>query len=168
MRPGRAGLASNAAGFYVSDMQTRFFSGFFVLLLLVAATVRADEWQTDYDKALATAKAENKRVLLDFTGSDWCGPCIALKKKVFTQPEFADYAAKNLILVEVDYPNKKVLPDEVKQQNERLKKQYGIEDKGFPTIIMLGPDGKVIGEFSGYRNEGPAEFIEKIEKMKGS
>ena len=64
-------------------MQTRFFSCLLVVLGLVTATVRADEWQTDYDKALATAKAESKRVLLDFTGSDWCGPCISLKKKVF-------------------------------------------------------------------------------------
>jgi thioredoxin-related protein len=149
-------------------MQTRFFSCLLVVLGLVTATVRADEWQTDYDKALATAKAENKRVLLDFTGSDWCGPCISLKKKVFTQPEFADYAAKNFVLVEVDYPNKKVLSDAEKQQNERLKKQYGIEDKGFPTIIVLGSDGKVLGEFSGYRGEGPAEFIAKVDKMRGS
>jgi thioredoxin-related protein len=149
-------------------MQTRFFSCLLVVLGLVTATVRADEWQTDYDKALATAKAENKRVLLDFTGSDWCGPCISLKKKVFTQPEFAEYAAKNFVLVEVDYPNKKVLPDGVKLQNERLKMQYGIEDKGYPTIIVLGSDGKVLGEFSGYRGEGPAEFIAKVDKMRGS
>ncbi len=147
-------------------MQTRFLTCLLVLLGLAAAPARAEEWQTDYDKALATAKAENKRVLLDFTGSDWCGPCIALKKKVFTQPEFAEYAAKNLVLVEVDYPNKKVLPDAVKQQNERLKKQYGIEDKGFPTIVVLGPDGKILGEFSGFRGEGPAEFIARIDKMR--
>ncbi len=149
-------------------MQKRFLTCLLVTLGLAGASLRAEEWQTDYDKALATAKAENKRVLLDFTGSDWCGPCIALKKKVFTQPDFADYAAKNFVLVEVDYPNKKVLPDAVKQQNERLKKQYGIEDKGFPTIVVLGPDGKVLGEFSGYRGEGPAEFIAKVDKMRGS
>jgi thioredoxin-related protein len=149
-------------------MQTRFLPCLLVLLGLITATARADEWETNYDKALATAKAENKRVLLDFTGSDWCGPCISLKKKVFTQPEFADYAAKNFVLVEVDYPNKKVLPDAVKQQNERLKKQYGIEDKGYPTIVVLGSDGKVLGEFSGYRGEGPAEFIAKVDKLRGS
>jgi thioredoxin-related protein len=151
-----------------SRMQTRIFCCLFVFLGLVTANVRAGEWQTDYDKALATAKAENKRVLLDFTGSDWCGPCIALKKRVFTQAEFTDYADKNLVLVEIDYPNKKVLSDEVKLQNERLKKQYGIEDKGFPTIIVLGSDGKNLGEISGYRGEGPAEFIAKVDKMKGS
>jgi thioredoxin-related protein len=149
-------------------MQTRVLSCLVAVLGLIAATVRAEEWQTDYDKALATAKAENKRVLLDFTGSDWCGPCIALKKRVFTQPEFAEYAGKNFVLVEVDYPNKKAQPDDVKQQNERLKKQYGIEDKGFPTIVVLGSDGKVLGEFSGYRGEGPADFIAKVDKMRGS
>ncbi len=119
------------------------------MLALVTASGRAEEWQTDYDKALATAKAENKRVLRDYTGSVWCVACSSLKKKVFSQPEFMDYAAKNLILVEVDYPNRKTLSDALKQQNERLKKQYGIEDKGFPTIVVLGPDGKVLGELSG-------------------
>jgi protein disulfide-isomerase len=135
---------------------------------LSTAMVRADEWQTDYEKALATAKAENKRVLLDFTGSDWCGPCISLKKRVFSDPAFAEYAAKNFVLVEVDFPNKKALPDDLKQQNQKLGKQYGIEDKGFPTIVVLGSDGKILGEFSGYRGEGPAEFIAKVDKMRGS
>src|SRR5215471_6119861 len=146
--------------FYARKMKMRTSIGLLTMLsILAAAALRADDWQTNYDKALAAAKAENKRVLLDFTGSDWCGPCISLKKNVFTQPEFLEYAAKNLILVEVDYPRRKVLPDDVKAQNERLMKQYGIEDKGFPTIIVLGPDGKSLGEFSGYRGEGPADFI---------
>jgi thioredoxin-related protein len=149
-------------------MTSRIFSCLAILLGLATATVRAGEWQTDYDKALATAKAENKRVLLDFTGSDWCGPCIVLNKKVFTQAEFIDYADKNFVLVEIDYPTKKVLPDALKQQNERLKKQYDIEDKGYPTIVVLGPDGKNLGEFSGYHGEGPAEFIAKVDKMRGS
>jgi len=149
-------------------MQTRLLTCLVLLLGFAAPAARADEWHTNYDKALATAKAENKRVMLDFTGSDWCGPCIALNKRVFTQPEFMEYAAKNLVLVEVDYPKRKVLPDDVKAQNERLMKQYGIEDKGFPTIILLGPDGKSLGEFTGYGGEGPAEFIAKLEKLRGS
>src|SRR5262249_48339706 len=141
----------------------------FCLLFLSALSVPAlwaDEWQTNYDNALAAAKSENKRVLLDFTGSDWCGPCIALNKKVFTQQEFRDYAAKNLILVEVDYPKRKELAEALKQQNEKLMKQYGID--GFPTIIVLGPDGKIAGRFTGYGGEGPAEFIAKIDKLRGS
>jgi protein disulfide-isomerase len=139
---------------------------FLLLLGFTPGARAADEWLTNYDQALVTAKAENKRVLLDFTGSDWCGPCIALKKRVFSDPAFAEYAARNLVLVEVDFPNKKTLPDAVKQQNQRLSRQFGIEDKGFPTIVVLGPDGKTLGELSGYRGEGAAEFIAKLDKLR--
>lgn len=139
------------------------------LLLLFGSMAPAqpwtEDWLTNFDKALAVAKAENKRVLLDFTGSDWCGPCIALKKNVFTQPEFMGFAAKNLVLVELDFPRRKTLPDDVKAQNERLLKQFGAD--GYPTIVLLGPDGKTLGQFTGYDGEGPAEFIAKLEKLSG-
>ena len=122
--------------------------------LLLCAFVRlapaADGWMTDYEKALAKAKAENKLVLLDFTGSDWCGPCIALAKNVFSKPEFASYAKKHFILVEIDYPMTKKLPPALKEQNSKLKKKYGIDQKGFPTVIAIKPDGSVVGEFGGY------------------
>ena len=149
-------------------MHTRLFVSLLALSGLITSMALADEWQTDYEKALATAKAENKRVLLDFTGSDWCGPCIALKKRVFSDPAFTEYAAKNFVLVEVDFPNKKTLPDALKLQNQRLSRQFGIEDKGFPTIVVLGPDGKTLGELSGYRGENAADFIAKLDKLRGS
>src|SRR4030088_2686470 len=90
------------------------------LLVLVAARAGAfaADWETDYAKALQMAKAQNKRVLLDFTGSDWCGPCIELRKQVFSRPDFRTYADKNLVLVEVDYPQRKKQSAELKQQNE--------------------------------------------------
>src|SRR3954465_7887205 len=95
------------------------------LLLIAALQVVAAEWQTDYAKALAKAKAENKRGPLDFTGSDWCGPCIELNKKVFSTKEFRAFADKNLIFVQVDYPRGKKQPPELVQQNEKLAKEYG-------------------------------------------
>jgi len=70
-----------------------------LLLLFVLLKGAAADWQSDYGKALATAKSENKKVLLDFTGSDWCGPCIEFRKRVLSQPEFRAYAYKNLVLV---------------------------------------------------------------------
>jgi thioredoxin-related protein len=123
----------------------------------------AADWQTDYAKALETAKAENKRVLLEFTGSDWCPPCIAIGKKVFSQPEFRAYAEKNLVLVEVDYPQRKTQSSEVQKQNEELGKQYRIEEKGLPTIVLLDSAGKVMRESTGYGGESAAEFIAWIE-----
>ena len=79
----------------------------FLCVGLTSSAFAADGWETDYEKALAKAKAENKHVFLDFTGSDWCGPCIELRKRVLSSKEFADYAAKNLVLVEIDYPQRK-------------------------------------------------------------
>jgi thioredoxin-related protein len=119
------------------------------------------EWMTDLPKAQAKAKVENKLVMLDFTGSDWCGWCIKLNKEVFSKPEFAEYAAKNLVLVEVDFPTKKQLPAELKKANEALQAKYKIE--GYPTLVVLNGDGKKIGEL-GYVAGGPKAWIAEFEK----
>src|SRR3982751_2016724 len=76
------------------------------------------QWQTDLPKAQAQAKAENKMVLLDFTGSDWCGWCIKFKQEALDTKEFQDYAAQNLVLVEVDFPRKAPQSAELKKANE--------------------------------------------------
>lgn len=122
-------------------------------------------WTTDLPKAQAKAKAENKLVMLDFTGSDWCGWCIKLNKEVFSTPEFVAYAQKNLVPVEVDFPNKKKQSAELKKANNALQKKYGIE--GYPTIIVLNGDGKKVGEL-GYLPGGPKPFIAELEKLKKS
>ena len=144
-------------------MNLRRLFCFLIVFSFVATIASGSEWQTDYEQALATAKAARKFVLLDFTGSDWCGPCIELRKKVFSRPEFAAYAEKNLILMEVDYPQRKKQSAELKRQNEKLSRQYGIDEKGFPTVILLGPDGKMVREFSGYQGETTAGLIGWIE-----
>ena len=120
-------------------------------------------WQTDLPKAQAQAKAENKLVMMDFTGSDWCGWCIKLNKEVFSQPEFAEYAKKNVVPVEVDFPHKKQLSPAQKSANAALAKKYKIE--GYPTIIVLNSMGQKIGEL-GYMPGGPKAFIAELEKLK--
>src|SRR6476661_3488792 len=100
-----------------------------IVLFALLETVAAADWETDYAKALQLAKTQNKRVLLDFTGSDWCPPCIALRKRVFSNAEFAAYAQKNLILVELDFPRKKEQSEQLKSQNEKLSTQYGVDEK---------------------------------------
>jgi protein disulfide-isomerase len=132
-------------------------------LLATSAVAAAADWQTDYAKALEMAKSQNKRVLLDFTGSDWCGPCIELRKRVFSRPDFNAYADKNLVLVEIDYPQRKKQAAELKQQNEKLSQQYGIEEKGFPTVVLLDPEGKKVREFTGYDGDTTASLIAWIE-----
>ncbi|MEY2548964.1 MAG: hypothetical protein QOD64_1546 [Verrucomicrobiota bacterium] len=137
-----------------------------VLAFLATNALVAAEWETDYAKALEKAKSGNKRVLLDFSGSDWCGPCIELKKRVFSRPDFISYANKNLVLVEVDYPQRKKQSAGLKAQNEKLSKQYGIDEKGFPTIVLLDPAGKVTREFTGYDGATTADLIAWIEGKK--
>lgn len=138
----------------------------FVVVIAFLATcglLSAADWPTDYARALETAKAENKRVLLDFTGSDWCGPCIQLNKRAFSRPEFINYAEKNLVLVEIDYPQRKKQAPALVKQNERLAKQYGIEEKGYPTLVLLDPAGKIVRELNGYDGETAADIIAWIE-----
>jgi len=137
-----------------------------MLAITVFWQVNAAEsvWLTDLPKAQAQAKAENKIVLMDFTGSDWCGWCIKFKKEVLDTAEFQAYAAKNVVLVELDYPNKKVQSDDLKKANAALKTQYDIH--GYPTLVVLDKDGKEIGRQVGYSEGGPQAFIKKLECYK--
>src|SRR5262245_50368855 len=109
----------------------------FIALAGPALAARADEggWQTDYKAALKQAKQESKLVLADFTGSDWCPWCIKLHKEVFDTPEFKEWAAKRVVLLELDFPRKKELSDELKKQNADLRDKLGI--KGYPTVVFF-------------------------------
>jgi len=120
-------------------------------------------WLTDLPKAQAQAKKENKLVMMDFTGSDWCGWCIKLHNEVFSKPEFSEYAKKNLVLVQVDFPRKKEQTTELKAANEALQEKYKIQ--GYPTIIVLNGEGKKAGEL-GYQPGGPKAFIAELDKLK--
>ena len=141
-----------------------------IIVAMLAATVfwqvnaAESTWLTDLPKAEAQAKAENKIVLMDFTGSDWCPWCIKFKKEVLDAPEFQTYAAKNVVLVELDYPSHIVQSDDLKKANAALKDQYKIE--GFPTLVVLDKNGKEIGRQVGYSKGGPKAFIAKLEGFK--
>jgi thioredoxin-related protein len=132
-------------------------------LALLQAGAEDLNWMTDLPRAQTKAKTENKLVMMDFTGSDWCGWCIKLHKEVFSKPEFSEYAKKNLVLVEVDFPRSKEQSAELKRANQALQGKYKIE--GYPTIIVLNGEGKKVGEL-GYMAGGPAAFIAELEKLK--
>lgn len=132
-------------------------------LALASASAAELPWMTDLPKAQAQAKQDKKLVMLDFTGSDWCGWCIKLNKEVFSTPEFAEYAKKNMVLVEVDFPRAKKQSDEQKKANEALQQKYKIE--GYPTIIVLNSEGKQVGQL-GYMPGGPKAFIAELDKLK--
>src|ERR1700744_2040967 len=135
-----------------------------VILLACAAWVQVHaedaKWLTDMPKALSQAKSENKLVLADFTGSDWCHWCKKLDADTLSQPEFTDYAKKNLVLVQLDYPMNKPQSDDLKAANKELAKKYKIQ--GYPTLILLKPDGTVAWEQDGYDDGGPKGLIGHI------
>ncbi len=129
-------------------------------------SARADEanWLTDYSKAQAEAKAKNKLLLVDFTGSDWCIWCKKLDAEVFSQPEFQDYAKDHLVLLTADFPRKGSQTPETKKQNSELAQKYGVQ--GFPTIVVLNGDGKQVGEL-GYDPGGASAFVQQLQKLPG-
>jgi protein disulfide-isomerase len=129
---------------------------------ILSAQAEELQWHTDLAKAQTQAKTEKKKVMLNFTGSDWCGWCIKLNKEVFSTPEFAEYAKKNLVLVEVDFPNKKKQSAEQRKSNQALQNKYGIE--GYPTLVVLDGEGKKVGQL-GYVKGGPKAWIAQFEKQ---
>src|SRR5687768_4823210 len=138
----------------------------FVFLAALSLNLCAAEakWLTDFDAAKQQAQKENKAILMNFTGSDWCPPCKALKKNVLDKPEFEKFAAEKLVLMELDFPiDKKRINKEVAASNAKLSEQFKIES--YPTIIVLDKDGKELGRMDGYRGEAPAAYIKKLEAL---
>lgn len=124
-------------------------------------------WLDDYHKAQEEAKASHKLLLLNFTGSDWCGWCIRLDQNVFSQSDFKDYASKNLVLLELDFPRPggsraQGQTAELKKQNLDLARQYNVF--GFPTLIVLDGNGQKIWQYEGYLPG--TELIAQLEKLR--
>jgi thioredoxin-related protein len=134
----------------------------FSALTLMAAQV---EWFTDGGTAQTKAKNEKKFLLADFTGSDWCGWCMKLKSEVFDKSEFADYANRKLVMVEVDFPRHKPQDPHQKQLNEDLAKKLNVT--GFPTVFILDAAGHPLGKL-GYMEGGPKAFIAEVERIIGN
>jgi len=133
-----------------------------VIVMLCCSKTDATNWETDFKKASSAAKVSGKYMLLDFSGSDWCGWCIRMEKEVFSQDAFKDFAKKNLVCVLVDFPRAKEQSKELKQQNMDLARKYDI--KGYPTIIILSPDGKSVAK-TGYLQGGPWEYARHLKKI---
>jgi thioredoxin-related protein len=124
----------------------------------------AGTWVTDYKKAQNEAKASHKLVFINFTGSDWCGYCIQLDRLILSQPQFKDYANKNLILVEIDFPRRKPQSVEVRKQNQELAERYQVD--GFPTVVLLDGDGKTVWRYDGMYTAGVGAFLAELDKAR--
>jgi len=119
-------------------------------------------WLSDLPTAQAMARKEGKAVLIHFSGSDWCGWCMKLRKEVFLKQEFGDYAKSNLVLVLIDFPKHKPLPTSLQTTNQRVAEQFQVQ--GFPTMILLDSQGRRLGAVN-YAQGGPRTFLAEVEKL---
>ena len=121
----------------------------FTLAALAAIVLPAfcAEWLTDFEAAKQKAAAEHKPIIMDFTGSDWCGACMHLHSTIFEKPEFDTFVKDRFILLEIDCPHGDKMPAEEKARNEALVESYSVH--AFPTVLVLSPEGDVLGGFLG-------------------
>lgn len=139
-------LQATPPSVYTGGMLKKLIYGL-VLAAIVSPAMAAVDWMTDLEAAKSKAAAENKALLLDFTGSDWCGWCIRIRREVFDKPRFAAYVKDKFIPVEIDVPNNPNFDKELRRRNEELCQQYAVE--GFPTIMVTDAQGTVAGGFVG-------------------
>ena len=134
-------------------------------LALSAGTAPAADrlWTDDYEQAVNRAQVEGKALLLNFTGSDWCGWCIRLHKEVFAQEVFKTYTESNLVCVTIDFPSERVkLSTSTRKQNQRLQEKYRI--RGYPSILLLSPKEKVLAQ-TGYKAGGAEAYVEHLKQL---
>ncbi len=139
----------------------------FPLLALFCAgqLIAADaDWMTDLSKAQAKAKAEKKLLFVEFTGSDWCPPCKKLKSEILSTADFAEYAKKNLVLVQLDFPRSKEQSAELKKANQELSKKFGV--RGFPTVLVLDGEGKELDRQVGFGGGSTKDYVAKLDGLK--
>ena len=129
------------------------------------AVLAEDMWGTNFAAAKEAAAERGVPILVDFTGSDWCGWCIRLKEEVFKQDAFVEYAKENLVLLKLDFPMRTELPADLREQNEALRERFRI--RGFPTILLLNADGEELAR-TGYRPGGPEAYIEHLQELLAS
>ena len=139
----------------------------FLFLALIAFTtaIQAQNWETDFDTAKTLAKQENRNILLVFSGSDWCIPCMKLEKEIWDSPEFKKDSEEHFVLLRADFPKRKAnkLSEEQQAKNDQLAEKYNKQGV-FPMVEVLDKNGKVLGT-TGYKNINPKEYIAMLHSM---
>lgn len=137
-----------------------------IIILLCFASMSFTIWQSDFETAKQKAKEKHELILLNFSGSDWCGPCMRMRKEIFENEQFYKMADTTLILVNADFPrNKKNQLDKInKKQNEALADRYNPEGN-FPFTVLLDANGKLIKSWNGLPNEDAAVFAKQVKSI---
>lgn len=137
----------------------------FTLLLLVSYYGQAQNWLTDFEQAKKTASEQDKNIIIVFSGSDWCAPCIKLDKNIWQSESFKNEAAKDWVLIKANFPRKKAneLSKEQTEHNRKLADKYNIEGS-FPLVVILDKNGKLLGKM-GFKNVSPEEYIKMIHAL---
>jgi thioredoxin-related protein len=139
---------------------------FLFLFLLAGSNLFFTEWHPDFASAQKQANANGKYILLNFSGSDWCAPCIKLRQEVFGRKEFEQIANNSLELYDADFPRKKKnqLSKELQESNDSLAEKYNPLGK-FPYTVVLTPEGKVVKAWEGYPDNNSTLFIEQLKSV---
>lgn len=134
----------------------------FILLILVSFYGQGQNWLTDFEQAKKTASDQDKKIIIVFSGSDWCAPCIKLDKNIWQSESFKNEAAKDWVLIKANFPRKKAneLSKEQTEHNRKLAEKYNIEGS-FPLVVILDKNGKLLGKM-GFKNVSPEEYIKMI------
>ena len=135
----------------------------FLSFLVFACFVNKLQWLTNMDEAMQTAKTKHEFILLNFSGSDWCGPCIKMHDEIFNSDTFSQYAADHLVLVNADFPRlkKNRLSQDQQKINDATADKYN--PKGiFPYTLLLDSQGRVIKSWEGFFDAGPENFVYQI------
>lgn len=129
-------------------------------LLLMSSSA---SWETNFEKAKQLAAQSHKDILLTFSGSDWCGPCIRLHKEIFESTEFKGFADSSLVLINADFPRNKKnqLPKEQQKENDMLADKYN-SNGNFPYTLLLSADGKVLKAWDGFPKLTAGEFVSDV------
>jgi thioredoxin-related protein len=141
---------------------TKKIATLLLLMLFVSASAIAQNWLTDFNQARTKAVAEDKNILLVFSGSDWCAPCMKLDRFIWQSEEFKAFSNDHFILLRADFPKQKKnkLSDEQQAHNDRLAAKYN-RNGYFPLVVILNKNGEIIGT-TGYKNLSPAEYIKQL------
>ncbi|RKS02596.1 MULTISPECIES: thioredoxin family protein [unclassified Flavobacterium] len=138
---------------------------FIASFLFLSMAGFAQNWTTNFEEAKATAEKENKKILLVFSGSDWCAPCIKLDKNVWQSEVFKAYANDHLVLLRADFPKKKnnALPEDLRTANLALAEKYNKEGF-FPLVAVLDKTGKVMAK-KGYESQSADQFVTELKAI---